>query len=453
MTPSGGGDPAISANFKVTIENVSTPYQFFQGGIANIPVDASEPAPLLPGEKYEISFNASQNILPDDGGSRLSFVAMFVQSNDLFFAPDESGIALYDGQGNPIGEGNPADVTSQVRLWDAGTEVNEVTGGPNQKPQQDATAGQMNAMNVGTAENGVITLIENNSDGVNTNLPAVSEVIKVLISHEGEGQFTASFENVSDDMTIAIPFSDPNERGPVPVSPLVWGVHTEAAPFFQRGEVAMDGIENIAEDGVVTIAALFINSNIGVTVPLSPGIWAVHDDGEEALFNLGQPDRGEGMEAIAEDGDPAEMAASLDGKEFIFRSGKFDTPEGASEPGPIGPGQRYSFTFQAQPGDRLSLATMFVQSNDWFYGFGENGINVFNINVPVTGEVTPAIRLYDAGTEKDQYPGAGPDQVIRQSALDTGARDNNSNVRTVENLPAIIPASPDRIIRITLSEE
>ena len=58
---------------------------------------------------------------------------MFVASNDWFFAPGEKGIALFDEEGNPI----RGDVTDQIRLWDAGTEVNEEPGvGPNQAPRQ-----------------------------------------------------------------------------------------------------------------------------------------------------------------------------------------------------------------------------------------------------------------------------------------------------------------------------
>ena len=51
----------------------------------------------------------------------LSFTFMFGQSNDLFYAP-KNAIALFDKTGKPIG----GDITNQLVLLDAGTEVKDV---------------------------------------------------------------------------------------------------------------------------------------------------------------------------------------------------------------------------------------------------------------------------------------------------------------------------------------
>ena len=57
---------------------------------------------------------------------------MFGQSNDLFYSNDRP-IALFDAAGKPV----RGDMTPQLSLWDAGTEVNEEPGlGPNQGPRQ-----------------------------------------------------------------------------------------------------------------------------------------------------------------------------------------------------------------------------------------------------------------------------------------------------------------------------
>jgi hypothetical protein len=57
---------------------------------------------------------------------------MFGQSNDLFYANDRP-VALFDASGAPV----RGDMTPQLSLWDAGTEVNEEPGlGPNQGPRQ-----------------------------------------------------------------------------------------------------------------------------------------------------------------------------------------------------------------------------------------------------------------------------------------------------------------------------
>ena len=58
---------------------------------------------------------------------------MYVQSNDLFLSPGDTGIALFADDGLPIS----GDITNQIDLWDAGTEVNEEPGvGANQAPRQ-----------------------------------------------------------------------------------------------------------------------------------------------------------------------------------------------------------------------------------------------------------------------------------------------------------------------------
>ena len=112
-----GDDSNARRTFTVRIENVSPAFEFTASSAFNTPVDAAEPGAIGPGGAYEVTFSAAP-------GSRLSFATMFVPSNDLFFAPDEAGIALFDGANLPIA----GDVTSQVMLWDAGTEVNQEPG-------------------------------------------------------------------------------------------------------------------------------------------------------------------------------------------------------------------------------------------------------------------------------------------------------------------------------------
>lgn len=108
-------------------------------GIYNTPVGAMGPGPIGPGGAYEFSFSATPKM-------KLYMALMFGQSNDMFYAPDGAGIALFDNKGNPVG----GDVTSKLILWDAGTEVNEEHGvGPNQAPRQKAA-------NTGEAEKGVV---------------------------------------------------------------------------------------------------------------------------------------------------------------------------------------------------------------------------------------------------------------------------------------------------------
>jgi hypothetical protein len=85
--------------------------------IFNTPVGANGPEPILPGGAYELELSA----MP---GTRLTIVAMFGQSNDLFYAPKEAGIALFDKKRKP----SKGDITRHFVLWDAGTEVNQEPG-------------------------------------------------------------------------------------------------------------------------------------------------------------------------------------------------------------------------------------------------------------------------------------------------------------------------------------
>lgn len=104
--------------------------------------------------------------------------------------------------------------------------------------------------------------------------------------------------------------------------------------------------------------------------------------------------------------------------------GVFNTPAGANGPGPIGPGGAYEFSFTARPGMRLSIVTMFGQSNDWFYAPQRQGIDLFRNGKPISGDITAEFMLFDAGTEADEEPGVGANQAPRQTGPNTGAAEN-----------------------------
>lgn len=435
-----------ATTFRVIIENVITPKPFFQSGIFNTPIGASAPGAALPGDDsaYEFSFYAGPSTVPGTI-TKLSFATMFVASNDLFFAPLGSGITLYDANGNPIS----GDITDQVYLWDGGTEVNEEPGGPNQP-------GNQTGPDTGIDENGVVLLLDSVNKEKNglvvpnleTCYPLVHEAIKVTIHNEGS-KFTVRIYNLSGNTDV-----------PGPISPGVYVVHTEENPLFITNEPDFgDGLEAIAEDGNAGPLGESLAERTGLIVPLSPGVWAVHKEDVMPLFTSGQPDRGLGLEGIAEDGSAAELGGNLPSVAGVGSSAVFNTPVGGDMPSPIGPGGKYEFAVMAKPGYHLSLATMFAQSNDLIYTFEDNGLPLFKDGAPIEGDITDYVLLYDVATEEDQFPGAGIDQVIRQGSLDTGAADDDDRLERVTadgQTPAadgfVYPAT-NTVVKVTITPQ
>jgi hypothetical protein len=416
--------------FTVRIENVSPGYEFAASGAFATPVGADGPGPIGPGGAYEFSFTAAP-------GSALSFANMFVPSNDFFYGPGADGIALWDENGDQAS----GDVTEQIQLWDAGSEVNQEPGlGPDQVQRQGVA-------NTGASDSDNTVRLA--TDDFN-NLPATSDVISVTMTPTSSTGWTVRVENVSDGTTLST--SDGATQA-VPMSPGVWVVHTASGPLFTAGEADRDeGLAVIAEDGDVSGLADALGSRTGLTVPQSPGIWVLHTD-SDPIFSSGMADRGQGLEHIAEDGGPLTLADEIVGGAGIQATGAFDTPVGSGGPGPIGPGGAYEFSVAAAPGDRLSFVNMFVPSNDFFYGPNGEGIALWtSASMPVSGDVTSQISIWDAGTEVNQEPGTGLDQVQRQAAANTGAVDDDTTVRMAPDTFGNLPAVAD-IIRVTITAQ
>jgi hypothetical protein len=139
----------------------------------------------------------------------------------------------------------------------------------------------------------------------------------------------------------------------------------------------------------------------------------VHKRGQKPIFMEGAPDYGYGLEALSEVGDPTGVYNYL--MDEGYETGVYNTPIGAAGPGPLFPGQTYTFTFEAKVGEYLSFASMLGKSNDEFFAPGDMGIRLFNGTHPIKGDITDQVLLWDAGTEINEYPGAG----IHQGAGET----------------------------------
>ena len=192
-------------------------------------------------------------------------------------------------------------------------------------------------------------------------------------------------------------------------------------------------------EGAVTFLVRIENlsGDSDLPTPFAPGVWVLHDhDGPLGpLFTSGEKDRGVGLEALAEDGDPTMLA------EFLtvvlgLHAGVFNTPVGADAPEVNPSGGVYEFEVTAAPDTPyLTFATMLVQSNDLFIAPDEMGIALFDMDgMAITGmDVTEKLILWDAGTEANEEPGAGPNQAPRQPGPNSGPDDEMETVHAVDD--------------------
>jgi len=165
----------------------------------------------------------------------------------------------------------------------------------------------------------------------------------------------------------------------------------------------------------------------GGAVWITPGAYAIYK-GENPIFTREQP-ASSGLEAVAEAGRPGGTPENNSLVTELRDTGNVDhagawTPANTVEdpndplgsvPGapPIAPGGAFEFDIEAEPGQKLTFATMFVPSNDVFFAPGMGGINLSAVNG--TSSVTDDVALWDAGTEPNEDPGSGsPNQAPRQ---------------------------------------
>lgn len=204
-------------------------------------------------------------------------------------------------------------------------------------------------------------------------------------------------------------------------------------------------VENVSTAGTIaTDRAMGTN-------PLSPPAWAVFD-GDDPMFEVGDKAT-VGTARIAEDGFPDEMLIQLNDDDDVSASGAATSPGGPDNGPAVFAGETATFSFTAVPGDKLQFETMFVQSNDWFYAFNNEGLELFDGGAPVTGDVTGRIAVYDAGTEQDTAPGTGPDQKPVQDGMATNVGPDEDvdieNART-RHPSFTIPAN-SAVIQVTIS--
>lgn len=142
--------------------------------------------------------------------------------------------------------------------------------------------------------------------------------------------------------------------------------------------------------GVREYAVTVENLTPAGSQPLSPPLLVVHSD-RAHVWGVGEIAT-HPVAGLAEDADngPAISAyGSLPG----VRSAATGVDRGATAAAPIAPGASQTYVVRARPGDRLSLLSMLVNTNDGF-----TGLDALRLR---DGTVTVRARAYDAGSEVD----------------------------------------------------
>ena len=266
--------------------------------------------------------------------------------------------------------------------------------------------------------------------------------------HSVEANHAAYLRDLSGENPVPQAFNTPAAMSSVVAraSPFIVGLNDDRQLFAVT-------IKNVSDSDT-------LNTSKGAQpVPLSPGAYAVHSDGNP-IFTPGQQ-ASEGLERVAEDGFPVTLVEEMEtsllkelvGADNVVEPGIFLSLEGGLPP--LSPGEEATFFLTAAEGEALSFATMFVPSNDLFFAPGEDGISLFGDGSPMSGDVTDQLTLWDAGTEENQEPGVGPDIKPKQplTAIDVGPKADNP-VRPIEEVDDEYeyPAVSD-VIQVTIEPQ
>jgi len=393
----------------ITIENVLQAKPLVESGAFMNDNGEGVPPVIFPGDQTSFSFSAGK-------GQYLSFATMYGWSNDLFFAPDNPGIKLYEDDGTPI-EG---DVSWTVKLWDNGTRVNQAPG--------------MDIIRPGDPESESITEVVGMDRNGNTYASA-PEMMHLWLAYNGDSTFTLTITNTSNETDNLTPFS-----------PGVWAIsYAPGGNLLMPKPILTDetteGLTNIAERGDIAVMHENIQNHTGVFTPLSPVLVVVYKGNENPFYKVGEHDRGNGLKEIAQFGDASILAENL--KNHPGVKGVYVLADPISTvllPSVNGnPGSKVWKELEVNGGSKIAIATMYGLSNDWFFATKGQDVNALRV-----GDISKTIGLFDDGTAHDEYPGAG----VSQAALGGSPIEDSSPIYEVPN-PNTFTYLP-QIIKVTL---
>jgi len=336
-------------------------------GVIDTPAGAAMAGPLTPGEAYEMDILVSTM-----GAPKLSIATMVVESNDVILAPSGAGIELVDGTGQPLTD---SDVTSQLFLWDVGTETNEA---PRQGPNQPARQSQPNT---GAAEG-----LVREFDAATHALPLPSSLLTVEVVPLGGGDVEISFTNVSDA----------GGAMDTSMSSVFWATHNDTWQLFTEGQDAPPPMEALAENNDPDALVTAVSSMLGVGT---------------ATATADKPSPGLPIKI--------ELTPSMD-----------------------------------HPW--LSFAIGLDQTNDVFLALPPGGVRLVGADGQlrstrvIAAEIATRLALWDAGTEANEVPGAGPNQPRRQTG-GSGPSDPNTAVRKYADATNALAMNAGGLVSLTIT--
>lgn len=390
-------------NAVIVIDNVTAKKEFNQSGTFR---GEGANGLIMPGQEISFTFYAGKN-------QALMFATMYGYSNDMFFAPANPGIKLFDNDGNPT----TGDISGQIKLWDNGTRQNQVPGANVEHP--------------GTAEAQNVTEVPG-MDAQENQYPAASELMKASLTYNSaNSQFTITIRNNS-----AVP-SIPALRE-TPFSPGLWAISNMNGddlmveePFFTPGQKSSTEMTTLAETGNPTPLYDKVAATTGIITDLSPAVVVVYSGTRNPLYVLNERDGGAGLKELAQTGDGKKLKESLEKMRDVDQVYIIGNKA-------INPQESYEGAFIAREGYNITFATMFGYSNDWFYSTSST------VESTTKGDITSRVSLLDNGTGVSQYPGAGNAQ-----ALHGGTPVAESNPITTVGTTFPVPAVGN-MIKVTL---
>ncbi|WP_029904632.1 spondin domain-containing protein [Prevotella sp. 10(H)] len=344
----------------ILFENVTPLKEFVQSGkFAGVAV----------GESVTVKFHAAK-------GQHLMFATMYGYSNDMFFAPENPGLKLFNDDGTAI----TGDVSSEMQLWDNGTRVNEQPSSSLEHP--------------GVADTGTIQKILTQDAQGNLYRPA-GELVKLnLAFNANTSEFTLTIRNNSGGTINETPLSP----GVWAVSNVLGGNLVKAEPFFKLNEKSSAQLTELVEKGNNAPLGELVTDMTGIITGLSPVLVVVYSGDINPIYQLDTKDKKIGLKELTQKGDASVLKASLEGMTNVRHVYVIGNS--------LAPGESNDVRYKAWKDDNIAYATMFGYSNDWFYSNSET------IKATSKGDMTAKTVLLDSGTGVNQYPGAGNHQAL-----------------------------------------